>query len=138
MNQQIEEQINYSILNFLIQPEQIFQGAVVMVLLGNVVTPVQNFRHRLVSKISHSNSVLPQDLPPPSCLESTHRAFGLPACYRRGAHSSVTSHRGRVCTTCSHKTNNMHTEETTAHSPIKHTLSKNSSPNTGLLFLTTY
>jgi len=47
------------ILNFLTQPEQIFQCAVVMVLFSNVVTPGQNFCHYLVGKVSHSNSVLP-------------------------------------------------------------------------------
>jgi len=47
------------ILNFLTQPEQVFQCAVVMVLFSNVVTPGQNFCHYLVGKVSHSNSVLP-------------------------------------------------------------------------------
>lgn len=47
------------ILNFLTQPKQVFQCAVVVVLLSNVVTPGQNFCHHLVGKVSHSNSVLP-------------------------------------------------------------------------------
>jgi len=47
------------ILNFLNQPEQVFQCAVVMVLFSNVVTSGENFCHYLVGKVSHSNSVLP-------------------------------------------------------------------------------
>lgn len=55
-NQQIK---NETKSNFLTQPEQVFQCAVVMVLFSNVVTPCQNFCHHLVGKVSHSNSVLP-------------------------------------------------------------------------------
>lgn len=58
-NKWINKQKMKQILSCLIQPEQVFQCAVVMVLLSNVVTFGKNFCHYLVGKISHSNSVLP-------------------------------------------------------------------------------